>query len=702
MVSAAPAFGVVRPRRWATPAPQEELICHLPSRTPPGPRARCNRSLALTLAFLALAASSPAWADPPGRVGRIAETDGNVWLFDDEQGEWVQARRNQPVTEGDRLSAEQGGRAEVQIGSATLRLDGGTDVEFTQLDDARVRARLHGGSVALRTRSGESAREFAVVTEEGRYEPLRPGHYRVDVREQSSLGETLAGAMRFEASDSVFDLNDGQRAEFWQERGVTHYAWATPSNDRFGDWVARADREDTRERNRYVSPEMTGAEDLDRHGRWDRHPEYGAVWYPTVVVADWAPYRYGQWVHSRRYGWTWVDDAPWGFAPFHYGRWVSYGGRWGWCPGQYVARPVYAPALVAWFGGPHVSVGINIGGPAVGWVPLAPREIYYPSYNVTNVYVRNVNRTHDRWHGPNPRYERTVPTGPIMYTNQGVAGGVTVVPQGVMQSRQPISNRVVVPVDAPTVARWQAEAPRAVVPGPRGAAAARVAAYVPPAPPQSRVVAAPGGATPVVPAAPGAVRPTPWRGAAARGAGAAQADGGQAPRVERPVAAEQRSGVAIGRPAAPQSVAPPAVVAPQRSPQGAVPQSQRVAPAQRDGVQQPQRDAVQQQQQQQQQQRQRDVRDQRREREERGDRVDRSERRVAPPVALPQAVPNAAPPQPAVVQPVPRPMAAPPAVVQQPVNPGQARQRERAEDRDDDRRGETPRRVRDPRDQQVR
>ena len=108
--------------------------------------------LALTLAFFALAASSAAWADPPGRVGRIAQVDGNVWLFDDEEGEWVQARRNRPVTEGDRISAEQGGRAEVQIGAATLRLDGATDVEFTQLNDARVRMRVLGGSVALRVR----------------------------------------------------------------------------------------------------------------------------------------------------------------------------------------------------------------------------------------------------------------------------------------------------------------------------------------------------------------------------------------------------------------------------------------------------------------------------------------------------------------------------------------------------------------------
>lgn len=644
------------------------------SRTPWATRA-LHSLVALSLGFLALAVSSPAWADPPGRVGRIADTDGNVWLFDDEQGEWVQARRNQPVTEGDRISAEQGGRAEVQIGAATLRLDGATDVEFTQLDDARVRARLHGGSVALRVRSSESAREFAVVTNEGRFEPLRPGHYRVDVRDQSSLGETLAGAMRFEASDSVFDLNDGQRAEFWQERGVTHYAWASPTNDRFGDWVARQDREDTRDRNRYVSPEMTGAEDLDRHGRWDSHPEYGTIWYPTVVAAGWAPYRYGQWVHSRRYGWTWVDDAPWGFAPFHYGRWVHWGGRWAWAPGQYVARPVYAPALVAWFGGPRVSVGINIGGPAVGWVPLSPREIYYPSYHVTNVYVRNVNRTHGRWHGPNPRYERTVPTGPIMYTNQGVAGGVTVVPQGVMQSRTPINNRVVVPVDTRTVAGWQGAATRTLQGAPAGNN------FVPPAPPTVRVVAAPGGA---VPAAPGAVRSAPWGGAAARAIGAAQGDGGQANRGERVPSAAQS-------PNAPRSLPPSA------SPQGQPRIVQQPVPNQRDSVPM----------------RQREPREQRVEREQRDDRG--GERRVVAPVTVPRAAPPAAP----VVQPAPqvqRPAAPPPVVMQAPPRPqpsqdapGQARERaqdraqermqERTQDRDDDRRGEGPRRMRD---QQVR
>jgi hypothetical protein len=476
--------------------------------------------MALTLAFLAWAASGPAWADPPGRVGRLAEATGTVWLYDDDQGEWVQARRNRPITEGDRLSAEQGARAEVQIGAATLRLDGGTDLEFAQLDDARVHVRLHAGTMALRLRGqrdGDFGRDYAVITREGRYEPLRPGRYRVDARDNGSFGAALAGRLRFESDDSLLDLEPGQRAEFWRERGRTHYAWADMPNDRFSDWVAREEREGDRERerNRYVSPEMTGAEDLDRYGDWDRHPEYGTIWYPSAVAVGWAPYRYGHWAHVRPWGWTWVDDAPWGFAPFHYGRWVSYGGRWGWCPGAYVARPVYAPALVAWFGGSNVSVGISIGGPAVGWVPLAPREVYYPTYQVTNVYVTRVNNPYRRWHGPNPRYERTVPTGPIMYTNQGVAGGVTVVPQNVMRSRQPISSSVALPVDAKTVSTWRQEQPSRQP-------------VVPVAPPP-RVSAAPGGA---VPSVPGAQRNTPWAQVPGR-VSAAHGDGGQAQRGPR-------------------------------------------------------------------------------------------------------------------------------------------------------------------------
>ena len=522
-----------------------------------------NSLAAFGLAAVALLASASVWADPPGRVGRIAEAVGTVWMFDAEQGEWIAARRNRPLTTGDRLSAERDARAELQIGSATVRLDGGTELEVTELDDDRVRLHLHHGSLALRLRSNESAREFDVTTREGRFEPARAGHYRIDQKEDGSFGGVVAGAMRFEARDSALEVNAGQRAEFWNERGVTRYSWSALPNDRFGEWVAQQDRQDERDARRrpYVSPEMTGADDLDRYGNWDRHPEYGALWLPRRVEPGWAPYRYGHWAYVRPWGYTWVDDAPWGFAPFHYGRWVSWGGRWAWAPGQYVARPVYAPALVAWVGGPNVSIGINIGGgPAVGWVPLSPREVYVPTYSVTNIYLTNVNSPYRRWQPP-IQPDQPVRTGPIMYTNQGVPGGVTVVSQNVLRERQPITTAVIAPVDPRTVQRWQTQplqtAPTAQGPGRGNERRLQENAPLPPPPAAApRVVATPGGATTMIPPAPGSGRnaSTPWGQAVPAPNPALQAitrgrdsDGGRQPArpptVERAVTAPPAAGV---------------------------------------------------------------------------------------------------------------------------------------------------------------
>src|SRR5207253_4876407 len=68
------------------------------------------------------------------------------------------------------------------------------------------------------------------------------------------------------------------------------------------------------------------ADELDRDGSWRDDPSYGPVWAPAAVPPEWAPYSTGRWMWDPYYGWTWVDDAPWGWAPFHYGRWVFVGG----------------------------------------------------------------------------------------------------------------------------------------------------------------------------------------------------------------------------------------------------------------------------------------------------------------------------------------------------------------------------------------
>jgi hypothetical protein len=184
---------------------------------------------------------------------------------------------------------------------------------------------------------------------------------------------------------------------------------------------------------------FTGYEELDQYGSWRAVPQYGEVWFPKRVAAGWAPYRYGHWAWVSPWGWTWVDDAPWGFAPFHYGRWVWFNSHWCWAPGTYAARPVYAPALVAWVGGPSVSVSISIGSraaPPVGWFPLAPREVYVPSYRHSPRYVQNVNITQVT---NVTVINQAVQRPPAQYVNRQVFNAVTVVPADVLKERKPVA-----------------------------------------------------------------------------------------------------------------------------------------------------------------------------------------------------------------------------------------------------------------------
>lgn len=443
---------------------------------------------AWALALVAAVAVAPATAvaaaeavDPPGRVGRLADISGQVVWFDPEQGRWGQAELNRPLTSGDRLSTGSDGRAELRVGSSVLRLAASTELEVLRLDDQRMVFQLHSGSLALRARSREMAQELELRTGEARFLPQRAGHYRLDRNDvQTRAGVWRGSLLADERRDLLIET--GQQLEVWRDSrqhglGQVQIRIGALKDDAFGLWAQREDGQDERNTfSRYVSPEMTGAEELDRHGQWQQHPEHGALWVPFSVSATWAPYRYGRWTWVGPWGWTWVDDARWGFAPFHYGRWVHWRGRWGWTPGDYVARPVFAPALVAWVGSSS-GVSVSIQLPSVAWVPLAPREVFWPYYRHTPIYVDRIN--HRPVYGPpynrgqvDPGYPRYAPgrdgrpgrgdgrdgpgweardqrdrnhpsepvrTGPIMYGNQGVPGAVTVVTRDALLRRDSVA-----------------------------------------------------------------------------------------------------------------------------------------------------------------------------------------------------------------------------------------------------------------------
>jgi hypothetical protein len=332
-------------------------------------------------------------ADPPSRVARLSLTEGEVSITPAGTDEWALAVLNRPLTSGDRIWVDGDGRAEVQVGSATIHLRGGTGFSFVDLDDESLRMSVTDGAITVRVHRKLEREAIEISTPNAVVALLHPGEYHIEINEagDQTTVKTRNGDAEIRGEGGTHVVRTNEQGVFTGKDRLTAHIGPITGRTEFERWAnERNQRDESSESSRYVSEDVVGHEDLDSNGSWVSEPEYGYVWRPTYVAANWAPYRYGRWVWVSPWGWNWVDAAPWGFAPFHYGRWAYVRSSWCWVPGPRYVRPVYAPALVGWYGGPHVSVSLSFGT-AVGWFPLAPHEVYWPGYHYSHRYVRNVN-----------------------------------------------------------------------------------------------------------------------------------------------------------------------------------------------------------------------------------------------------------------------------------------------------------------------
>src|SRR5882762_3128758 len=90
--------------------------------------------------------------DPPSRVARLNYTRGNVSFEPAGTDDWVTAVVNRPMTTGDKLWADQNSRAELHLGSASIRLGASTGFSFLNLDDRTAQLQLTEGTLRIRIR----------------------------------------------------------------------------------------------------------------------------------------------------------------------------------------------------------------------------------------------------------------------------------------------------------------------------------------------------------------------------------------------------------------------------------------------------------------------------------------------------------------------------------------------------------------------
>ena len=407
-----------------------------------------RRIFPLFVALVALAGFGLARADPPARVARLGYAAGEVSFSPAGDNEWVRANVNRTLITGDRLWVENGARAEIQAGSAAIQLGANTSVTVSAFDDRVTQLQLTQGTLNIRLRHLGANQAFEVDTPNLALTLRNNGDYRVAV--DSDLDTTDVVVRKGQAQARALDTSqviDSRQAYRFRGIDLSDFEFLDlPRPDEFDHWASERDRAfDNSVSARYVSRDVVGFQDLDANGSWRVDATYGNVWVPNGVGSNWSPFRDGHWAWIRPWGWTWVDDAPWGFAVSHYGRWNYFGSYWGWVPGPARARAYYAPALVAFVGGDGFRLSLaggNVGG--VAWIPLAPYEVYRPAYAVSRHYFDNINRSNTivRQDVINNFYGNAAPTS-FEYANRLVAGAVVAVPRATFLQSQPVSPAVV-------------------------------------------------------------------------------------------------------------------------------------------------------------------------------------------------------------------------------------------------------------------
>jgi hypothetical protein len=311
---------------------------------------------------------------------RLSYADGDVSFWRPGGDDWAPAQVNTPLAPGDQLYTGNRGNLEIQIearnfvrawGDSQLGLEN-HELDFLQL-------KVAAGHVSLDLRALDAGRTVEIDTPGAAFTIERAGYYRVDVAPDRTSFVTRRGgvATMTPAGGPAVSIATSEQVVVTGSGPAPVQTFVAPELDVWDRWnYARTEALIDTVSARYVPAGVSGVDDLDQHGAWRVVPDYGSVWVPEGVAADWAPYTTGRWVWDPRFGWSWVDIAPWGWAPYHYGRWVHLDRVWAWAPGPVIVRPVYAPALVAFFGAPGVRVAI--GAPFVSWVALGWGEPCVP------------------------------------------------------------------------------------------------------------------------------------------------------------------------------------------------------------------------------------------------------------------------------------------------------------------------------------
>ena len=209
--------------------------------------------------------------DPPARVARMNFTQGSVSFQPGGEGDWVDAVPNRPLTMGDNLWTDTNSRAELHVGSTSIRLGSETSLTFLELDDRVLQLRLAQGSALVRVHHLDDDDTVEIDTPNLAFTVQRIGEYRVDVHPdgKTTVVDVYGGRGEAVGGGNNYTIIANQQASFTgdEDQQLGYDIDTLPAPDDFTSWAFDRDRREDRSPSaNYVSPELTGYEDLDDNG----------------------------------------------------------------------------------------------------------------------------------------------------------------------------------------------------------------------------------------------------------------------------------------------------------------------------------------------------------------------------------------------------------------------------------------------------
>ncbi|MDY0390168.1 MAG: hypothetical protein RBQ88_04515 [Desulfobulbus oligotrophicus] len=317
-------------------------------------------------------------------VGRISFVEGKLLRYVTEDKDWVMTVKDAPFGLQDALYSGENSKAEFILPNRTwLRVGEYSQVQLLTLSDEVTAMDIASGTSRLYNKSRDVACKITtpfgyVVAYGGSVFDLYVGDDSMEVIAIDGAVDVVA-----HATQEKYEVREGGPSlvvsnKVTRGNGMVDGVWDDWNEERDRLWSKRLHSNTSTS---YL-PEPLQDESyvLEENGRWERvyyEDDYHNMWRPTKVEPDWQPYTVGRW--SLYYDdHCWIPNEPFGYLTHHYGSWVYINSfhAWYWLPPVrrvVISTPRFLPVF-GWFPG---RVGWIHRGHSIGWIPLAPHEVYY-------------------------------------------------------------------------------------------------------------------------------------------------------------------------------------------------------------------------------------------------------------------------------------------------------------------------------------